>query len=451
MPKVARHEQPSLPGSFLVMTAARSDRFLEDEDDEDGKEATLENDAFDREYFDEFSWEQLEEDEHGRLRPLDRTSEQRKKRQRLLSAAQSARIRRGMIRYMELVIDLSAAASVGDFRPSRLAVMLDVAQDFIREFFDQNPLSHLGIIIMRNGLAERLTELSSSPDVHIKELKGALSAVGQASLQNALDVSTDALGDVPAYGLREVMILFAGLSTCDPGEISTSIANAKKKKCRVSILGLAAEVFICKDISEKTGGVYSVALNSDHLHEQILAHAPPPPSLAASSAARLVRMGFPQRNTEDASGSAFLGASCYLSSGGFTCPRCHAKVEELPCECHVCGLTLVSSPHLARSYHHLFPVQLFDEVQGNLDTSNVARGTGMGDGAPSGRQCYGCFMSLEQKSNNGDLVSGITVVCPQCRQLFCFQCDAFIHEGLHNCPGCECKPALACAAASAWD
>jgi transcription initiation factor TFIIH subunit 2 len=61
------------------------------------------------------------------------------------------------------VIDLSAAASVGDFRPSRLAVMLDVAQDFIREFFDQNPLSHLGIIIMRNGLAERLTELSSSP------------------------------------------------------------------------------------------------------------------------------------------------------------------------------------------------------------------------------------------------------------------------------------------------
>jgi transcription initiation factor TFIIH subunit 2 len=63
--------------------------------------------------------------------------------------------------------------------------------------------------------------------VHIKELKGALSAVGQASLQNALDVSTDALGDVPAYGLREVMILFAGLSTCDPGEISTSIANAK--------------------------------------------------------------------------------------------------------------------------------------------------------------------------------------------------------------------------------
>lgn len=30
----------------------------------------LENDAFDREYFDEFSWEQLQEDEQGHLRPL---------------------------------------------------------------------------------------------------------------------------------------------------------------------------------------------------------------------------------------------------------------------------------------------------------------------------------------------------------------------------------------------
>jgi hypothetical protein len=27
--------------------------------------------------------------------------------------------------------------------------------------------------------------------------------------------------------------------------------------------------------------------------------------------------------------------------------------------------------------------------------------------------------------------------CGHCNQLFCFDCDAFIHEILHNCPGCE--------------
>ena len=27
--------------------------------------------------------------------------------------------------------------------------------------------------------------------------------------------------------------------------------------------------------------------------------------------------------------------------------------------------------------------------------------------------------------------------CPQCRCTFCYDCDTFIHETLHNCPGCE--------------
>lgn len=63
------------------------------------------------------------------------------------------------------VIDLSQAASVQDMRPSRLAVMMAVTRSFIAEFFDQNPLSQLGIILMRNGVAERLTDLSGARDV----------------------------------------------------------------------------------------------------------------------------------------------------------------------------------------------------------------------------------------------------------------------------------------------
>lgn len=56
------------------------------------------------------------------------------------------------------------------------------------------------------------------------------------------------------------------------------------------------------------------------------------------------------------------GAECSLQPGSYTCPRCRARVGELPSECHVCGLTLVASPHLARSYHHLFPIKPFAEV-----------------------------------------------------------------------------------------
>ena len=41
-------------------------------------------------------------------------------------------------------------------------------------------------------------------------------------------------------------------------------------------------------------------------------------------------MGFPQRAAEGAEGVAFLGAECRLGAGGFTCPRCRARVVELP-------------------------------------------------------------------------------------------------------------------------
>lgn len=56
------------------------------------------------------------------------------------------------------------------------------------------------------------------------------------------------------------------------------------------------------------------------------------------------------------------GEACLLRPGGYTCPKCKARVAELPSLCHVCGLSLVASPHLARSYHHLFPVPAFAEV-----------------------------------------------------------------------------------------
>lgn len=54
-----------------------------------------------------------------------------------------------------------------------------------------------------------------------------------------------------------------------------------------------------------------------------------------------------------------------LKASGYSCPQCGSKYCELPVECRACGLTLVSAPHLARSYHHLFPVQSYIELEKN--------------------------------------------------------------------------------------
>lgn len=153
------------------------------------------------------------------------------------------------------------AAAETDFRPCRMAVIGQQVEAYIREFFDQNPLSHVGLVTVKDGVAHCLTELGGSPESHIKALMSKMECSGDASLQNALELVHGYLNQIPTYGHREVLILYSALSTCDPGDIMDTIKKCKKGKIRCSVIGLAAEMFICKHICQETGGTYSVALD----------------------------------------------------------------------------------------------------------------------------------------------------------------------------------------------
>lgn len=398
----------------------REEAEEEEEDDEDIGGDGLR--AYERAYTDERSWESLQEDETGRLRPIDNNavyhSNYRRRLRALASSASVSRIQKGLIRFLYIVVDFSRAAAEMDFRPSRMAVVAKHVEAFIREFFDQNPLSQIGLVIIKDGIAHTLTELGGSPESHVKALMGKMGCSGDSSLQNALDLVHGYLDQIPSYGHREVLILYSSLSTCDPGDIMETIKKCKQSKLRCSVIGLSAEIFICKHLCHETGGSYSVALDEAHFKELMMEHAPPPPAIAEFAIANLIKMGFPQRAAE---GSISI-CSCHKEAKvgeGYICPRCKARICDLPSECRICGLTLVSSPHLARSYHHLFPVTLFDEVSLSQQSESVR----------SSRTCFGCQQSL--------LNSGIQIVCPKCKQNFCLDCDIYIHESLHNCPGCE--------------
>lgn len=117
-------------------------------------------------------------------------------------------------------------------------------------------------------------------------------------------------------------------------------------------------------------------MNEGHYRDMLFDHVPPPavrkpqatsnqtngngaaPNTATGD---LMMMGFPTR-LPDTSAPSFCVCHGIMKSEGYLCPRCLSKVCDIPTDCPVCDLVIVSAPHLARSYHHLFPVKPYDAV-----------------------------------------------------------------------------------------
>lgn len=197
----------------------------------------------------------------------------------------------------------------------------------------------------------------------------------------------------------------------------------------------------------------------------------------------LLMMGFPSRIVDRA--PTLCACHSRPTRGGYLCSRCSSKVCSLPTTCPACKLTLILSTHLARSYHHLFPLQNWTEVSWQrANRSNQ-------------RACFGCQSPFPTKRSTGaqntptlltnnrttakkshhpkSLDGGIPssankdrtssssataavagaagaehVVadgvsesgryeCSTCHRFFCIDCDVFAHEIVHNCPGCQSR------------
>jgi len=423
----------------------------------------------------ERTWEGIREDEHGLVAASVEDIIHKAKRRRLENLPTNIRL--GMMRHTFVVIDMSKSMGEQDLKPTRFKCCLKLLQKFIDEYFDQNPISQIGFIIMRNKRAERICELSGNSRQHLSildKLKDKPTS-GEPSLQNALEMALSTLKNMPGHTSREILLLMGSLTTCDPGDIQETINSLKAQSVRCSVIGLAAEVRICKWLCEETKGVYDVILDESHLSDLLLARIRPPPATQQVESS-LIRMGFPQHSLHPPSNNSMNGdnrngeiscvptvsvCACHADSTsyqgpttlGYFCPQCRSKYCELPVECKVCSLTLVSAPHLARSYHHLFPLEGFKEVpvqapsvttsststSQKLPSSTVLNHSSNGtptktlssSASEAPTNCFSCQCSL--------LAEKAAYRCTKCAASFCTDCDLFIHESLHTCPKCACS------------
>lgn len=246
----------------------------------------------------------------------------------------------------------------------------------------------------------------------------------------------------------------------DPGNIHDTQASLIKDRIRVSIIGLAAQVAICAEICSKTNAGsksnYTVALHEQHYRDLLMAATTPPATRAEEqSNASLLMMGFPSRAL--AAGDSIHYCACHSrpTREGYLCTRCGARVCRLPAECPGCSLTLILSTHLARSYHHLFPLRNWVEVSWAEASARRSRacyscmapfpevpahvnkprrlGTDKATGGGGGK---GAGAVVAARAIEGLSESG-RYACAVCNSHFCIDCDLLAHEVLHNCPGCQ--------------
>ncbi|KAF8558061.1 TFIIH basal transcription factor complex, subunit SSL1 [Imleria badia] len=378
------------------------------------------------------SWDIVQEDETGSLQGAVEGLMARGRRRRLLAPA--AAIRRTIIRHLVLLLDLSAAMMDRDMRPTRFDLSLQYAREFIVEWFDQNPLGQIGVVGMRGGIGERIGEMSGNPQDVLKSLsdRTKLEPAGEPSLQNAIEMARGSMSHLPTHSSREILIIFGSLTTCDPGNIHDTLEACVKHKIRISVVALAAEMKICRDMCDKTGGLFGVAMNEGHFKDLLFELVPPPAQRAvvragANPAADLMMMGFPTR-LPDSSPPSLCACHSDMKSEGFLCPRCMAKVCDVPTDCDICGLMIVSSPHLARSYHHLFPVKPYQAVTSVEEVGERAA------------VCHACGRAFPATPSTAPASEGFSPLgryrCPDCSHDFCAECDVFVHDVVHCCPGC---------------
>lgn len=162
----------------------------------------------------ELSWEALVGNSNGvqqvAAAPLSRQPKQVREDG---DPSSGAAIKRGVIRYVVLVLDMSVSSAQSDLRPSRGHVLSTAAAEWIRLFFSENPLSLMSVVVLRASVALRLTELSSSSSAHAEAASNAFSSGcrGSTSLQNAIELSIESLKATPKYSSREVVFLMSSL------------------------------------------------------------------------------------------------------------------------------------------------------------------------------------------------------------------------------------------------
>lgn len=354
---------------------------------------------------------------------------------------QTMRSRRGFQRKIVFIIDMSTASKKTDYKPDRISFIKNQLAIFFKEFYINNPLSEISLITTKKETTQQQFPLSRNL-IKQKEMEWG-ECDGGISIQNSLQLAHQILKNTSESSSREIIIVTSSISTCDPGNVYDTMQDVSQSRIKCSVMSLEPEMFVLKTLTKITGGEYHTIMNEVNFKDVLYRFIEPPIfkyELTEPKTNQLY-IAFPKEK------KTMTICECHkqFKTNHYECPNCGFCYCELPIQCKVCNATLLYSHHFARSYHFMFPVKPFEYhcVEYQLEKSETTQRTRQiqipeNDAVLT---CSGCqqIIPILNKELANDVATKEYYICTECNNLYCVECDSYIHDVLYNCPGCENK------------
>lgn len=300
--------------------------------------------------------------------------------------------KKGIIRHFHIIIDCSQAIEYNDFLPSFRFHICNELKSFVQNFYTENPISILSLLIYRNNKCEKysILERNTNIDDFFTEC-----GTGQFSLQDSIKMSLNFLTN--DY-IKEILVITPSLYS-----IGTSTL-AQLENIKIHFLSLRGDVFLFQTIATKTFGHFFVPIESKDISFYLKQFCTPS-TINNTIAVNLLKLGFPSVTNE------YLACACCLkpSKYGYLCPICNTMICKLPCLCPICKTQLVMNSSLVQSLYYCYPLDQFNKI---VEISKNAKS---------------CRVCSDSGKNT----------CPKCESVYCHTCTEFVHTDLSFCFFCE--------------
>lgn len=352
----------------------------------------------------------------------------------LLKYSSNTNIRRGLLRNIVIILDMTSNMLELDYKPDRVQCMAKCNEIFIKQLLEDNPLTQISVISVYDGIGEVVISYNSN---YIEIMTSILKCLkkgckGSMSIQNGLEKAKYLLVSIPPYGTKEVIFFLGSMRSVDNSFLFNEwVDGFCSNNITINAVLFIPELYVIKTITKMTGGVCLCAMNNDHLLKLTLENfIKPPPNNTTSTPLNinLVTMGFPDYISSQTNP---FGCSCHqlLTNHGYSCPKCKSIVCYLPTKCPVCLIYLISPNHLAKSFVYLFQHPNIIPVKDEEHSKN--------ESVSKEEKCELCENLFADNNHlTGPRKNIYKYLCKDCDTNFCSECSMFILTTLHQCPVC---------------